>query len=345
MRVKKLLVILCLYSMMNGGWGKSIAFNPDAPQRYVVARGDVLWDIAGRFLRNPWQWSQVWHPSASIKDSHLVYPGDIISLSYREEGQPSLTLQRGFPVYKVSPKTHVIKLEKPIPAIPTEVIRPFLVYSQVVSKEVLENAPYVVAGTEERLILGAGDEAYIRGLDNAAPLRYGLYRRGKVYRDPEHPDEILGYEALFVANVEIRRLGDPATVYIQNSTREVLVGDRLLPIVGQELEPHFFPHVMSVPVEGKIIAVVEGVSLIGQHQVVVLNLGAEDGIERGIVLEVYQAGREVRDTVGRQSAGLVQLPDERAGAIMVFRVFDRLSYGLVMRAQRAIHVHDAVGNP
>lgn len=343
--MKKRLVILCLYGLLSRAWGEPIIFNPAAPQRYVVVCGDTLWNIAARFLRDPWRWPEIWHTPPQSKNPHLIYPGDIISLRYREKGQPLLTLQRGLPIYKISPKTHVIELEKAIPTIPTEVIQPFLVYPQVVSKEVLENAPYIVAGTEGRLILGAGDKAYVRGLSDKMPVQYGLYRRGDIYRDPAHPDEILGYEALFIADIEVRRFGDPASVYIQSSTREVLVGDRLLPRSDQKLEPYFFPHVASLPVEGKIIAAAEGVSHIGQNQVVVLNLGAEDGIEKGVVLGVYQAGREVRDIISRRPGDRVQLPDERTGTIMVFRVFDRISYALVMRAKQAIHFYDTVRNP
>ncbi len=344
MKVKKLLVILCLYGILNGAWGELIVLNPNAPQRYVVARGDALWDIAARFLRDPWRWPDIWAASSQIQSPYLIYPGDIISLSQQEGGQPPLTLQRGLPIYKISPQTHVIELEKAIPTVPTEVIQPFLVYPQVLSKEVLENAPYIVAGPGGRLMLGTGDKAYVRGLSEVAPVQYGLYRRGDTYRDPAHPDEILGYEALFIADIEVKQLGIPAIVYIRNSTREVLVGDRLLPRSGQELEPYFSPHVASDPVKGKIIAVVEGISQIGQNQVVVLNLGAEDGIEKGVVLGVYQAGRRVRDTLSRQPEDWIQLPDERAGVIMIFRVFDRISYALVMRAERAIHLYDAVRN-
>ncbi|QBQ53674.1 LysM peptidoglycan-binding domain-containing protein [Nitrosococcus wardiae] len=345
MKLKNLLTFMLLYTIAWGVWGAPVTLSPDAPQRHVVVRGDTLWEIAGRFLRDPWRWPDIWQVNQQVKNPHLIYPGDIIALSYRDNGDPVLELQRGLSTYKVSPTVRVIELEKAIPTIPIDVIQQFLLNPQVVNKETLENAPYVVAGTEERLILGAGDEAYVRGLGNSATTRYGIYRGGEVYRDPDNPSKVLGYEALFIADAKVRQFGDPAILSIQNSKREILVGDRLLPRNDQAFEQHFFPHVSPTPIEGKIITVIEGVSQIGQHQAVVLNLGTEDGMDKGTVLAIYQAGRVVRDPISRLPDDKVQLPDERAGVLMVFRAFNHISYGLVMGAERAIHVDDVVRNP
>ncbi|ADJ29789.1 LysM peptidoglycan-binding domain-containing protein [Nitrosococcus watsonii] len=345
MNLKKLISIMFLCAMASGVWGEPVTLNPDAPQRYEVVRDDTLWDIAGRFLRDPWRWPDIWEVNQQINNPHLIYPGDIIFLSYRENGDPVLELQRGLPGYKMSPTVRTSKLEKAIPTIPIDAIQQFLLHPQVVSKEALDNAPYVVAGAEERLILGAGDDVYVRSLSKSATMKYGIYRGGEVYRDPDHPSTILGYEALFIADANVQRFGDPAILSIQNSTREVLVGDRLLPANDLEFEQHFLPHAPRIPVEGKIIAVIDGVSQIGQYQAVALDLGAEDGVEKGTVLAVYQAGRVVRDPISRLPEDKVRLPDERAGMIMVFRAFDHISYGLMMGAERAIHVYDVVRNP
>jgi hypothetical protein len=269
--------------------------------------------------------------------------GEPVTLN--QDGRPLLELQRALPTYKVSPKIRVIKPEEPTPTMPFEAIQQFLPHSQVISRETLENAPYIVAGTGERLILGAGDEAYVRGLSNSVTTEYGIYREGKVYRDPDHPNKILGYEALFIANAKVQRFGDPAILDILNSKQEVLIGDRLLPVNNQESEQHFSPHILQATVKGKIVAVIADISQIGQHQVVALNLGIEDGMERGAVLAVYQAGRVVRDPISHLPKDKVQLPDERAGIIMVFRVFNHISYGLVMEAKRAVHVYDVVRTP
>lgn len=252
---------------------------------------------------------------------------------------------RDLPVYTLSPQVHVMELEKTASKIPTQAIRPFLVYPRVVSREAWESAPYVVAGEEGRLLLGAGDTVYVRGLSDALSTQYGIYQKGDTYRDPERPHEILGYEALFIADIKVKRLGDPARVYIQSSRRGVMTGDRLLPKIEREIPPYFFPRAPSAPVEGKIIDVVGRGSFIGQNEVVVLNLGAEDDIERGTVLGVYQADRWVRDTVSHRPEARVRLPGGRAGKIMVYRVFDHISYALVMRANRVIHLYDTVRNP
>jgi hypothetical protein len=345
MKLRKLLFGVSLYAVMSAIWSEPVALHPEAPQSHRVVAGETLWDIAARFLRDPWRWPEVWRTNPQLEDPHLIFPGDRITLSYHAERGPSLELQRELPRYPISPQIRVRELEKVIPTLALDAIQPFLLHSQVVDREALEKAPYVVAGTEERLVLGVGDEVYVRGFSAPTSIPYGIYRSGEAYRDPDSPKRILGYEALFIAAASVRQFGDPAIVRIQNPTREVLVGDRLLPVREREFEYHFFPHAPSLPVEGKIIAVVDGVSQIGQHQVVVLNLGAEEGIARGSVLGVYQAGREVHDPISRRSRDKVRLPDERAGVAMIFHVFEHMSYALIMRAERAIHVYDLVRNP
>jgi hypothetical protein len=269
--------------------------------------------------------------------------GEPVILNPDFSQHPGLGPQRELPTYKISPKIRIIKLKELTLAIPLDAIQQFLLHPQVVSKDALESAPYIVAGMGERLILGAGDKAYIRGLSDSVTTRYGIYREGEVYRDPDYPNKILGYEAIFIANAKVQQFGDPAILDILNSKQEVLVGDRLLPVNNQKFEK-LFPHVSSTPVKGKIIAVVEGLSQIGQHQTVVLNLGTADGMEKGMMLTVYQAGKVVRDSISHLPENKVQLPDKRAGIIMIFCVFDHISYGLVMEAERAVHVYDIVRN-
>jgi hypothetical protein len=345
MKLKKSFIVALLYIIAEGVWGVPVTHNSDFPRHSVVLRSDTLGNRPGRFLREPWRWLDIRRLHSQVDNSRFLYPGDTIFLNYHQDGHPVLGLQRTLPTYKASPKIRVVELEKSIPTLSFDAIQPFLLHPQVVSKETLENAPYIVAGTGERLILGAGDEAYIRGLSDSVTTKYGIYREGKVYRDPDHPNKILGYEALFIANAKIQRFGDPAILDILNSKQEVLIGDRLLPMNDQKGEQHFSPHVSPTPVKGKIIAVVEGVSQIGQHQAVVLNLGIADGMEKGTVLTVYQAGRVVRDSISFLPENKVQLPDKRAGVIMIFCVFNHISYGLVMGAKRAIHVYDVVRTP
>ncbi|BAW81015.1 peptidoglycan-binding LysM protein [Candidatus Nitrosoglobus terrae] len=245
------------------------------------------------------------------------------------------------PLYKLSPKTRILKSENSAVIIPMEAIQQFLLRSQVVTEETLENAPYIVAGVEGRLTLGAGDEVYARGVSDAAITEYGIYREGEAYRDPDYPDKILGYEAIFIADGKVHQFGDPATLAILSSKQEVLIGDRLLPVVDQELED-LSPHTSSFLIKGKIISIVEGISELGQHQVVALNLGVAEGIEKGLMFTVYRSGETISDFISPLAENKVQLPNKRVGEIIVFSVFDHVSYGLVMRSEQAIYIYDIV---
>ncbi len=319
---------------------QEVALNPDHPDRYVVKRGDTLWDIAARFLRDPWLWPEIWHVNPQIENPHLIYPGDVISLVY-VDGKPRLVLERGRRTVKLSPQVRELPLDEAIPTIPLDAIRPFLSRPRVLGEGEYEAAPYVVASADEHLIAASGMRVYARGVLGDAGARYAVLRRGQVYRDPD-TGEVLGLEAIHVADAQVQRPGDPAVLVLQRSTRETLVGDRLFPVGEDRYTDNFLPRAPQQQVQGRIIAVFDGVSRIGQYQVVVLNRGARDGMEPGHVLAVYRAGETIRDPVRREK---VTLPDERAGIVMVFRTFDRVSYALVMSATRAIRVLDRVRNP
>lgn len=350
-------LLLALGVVFTGVSAQNVTLNPDHPDSYVVVVGDTLWDISARFLSYPWEWPEIWEVNPQIENPHLIYPGDVISLSYRD-GRPVLGLSRGRNV-KLSPSIRSYPRDQAIAPIPLDAIQQFLSRPLVVSASELETAPYVVANEEARLIAGSDNRTYVRGLVDPQTNKYSVYRQGAVYRDPDNNDEVIGYEALHIGDVIFERAGDPATALIVNSNREILVGDRLMPQTRDEyLE--FIPHAPTGSVNGAIISVVDGVSQIGQFQVVVLNLGRTDGIEPGHVLAIHQSGRIVTDRVANQSiAGMdgrnrgrnayggesVQLPEERAGELMVFRTFNSVSYALVMNTQRAVHVRDRVRNP
>ncbi len=319
---------------------QEVALNPDHPDRYVVKRGDTLWDIAARFLRDPWLWPEIWHVNPQIENPHLIYPGDVISLVY-VDGKPRLVLERGRRTVKLSPQVRELPLDEAIPTIPLDAIRPFLSRPRVLGEGEFEAAPYVVASADEHLIAASGMRVYARGVLGDAGARYAVLRRGQVYRDPD-TGEVLGLEAIHVADAQVQRPGDPAVLVLQRSTRETLPGDRLFPVGEDRYTDNFLPRAPGRRVEGRIIAVFDGVSRIGQYQVVVLNRGARDGMEPGHVLAVHRAGETIRDPVRREK---VTLPDERAGIVMVFRTFDRVSYALVMSATRSLRVLDRVRNP
>lgn len=350
-------VLLALRVATAAAADQPVPLNPNHPDSYVVVPGDTLWDISGRFLSHPWQWPEIWEVNPQIKDPHWIYPGDVITLQYRD-GRPVLSLTRGRDV-KLSPSIRSYERDQAIPPIPLDAIRQFLSRPLVVTEDELQAAPYVVANDEERLVAGAANRTYIRGLAEPKTNRFSIYRQGAPYRDPDRDNEVIGYEALHIGEVSLDSLGDPAAATIIRSSREVMAGDRLLPSENEEFL-EFIPKAPSGPIDGAIISVVDGVTQIGQYNVVALNIGERDGVSPGTVLAIYQSGRVVRDWGGKQAVrasvdGIqamevgpvksVQLPEERAGELMIFRTSDRVSFALVMALQRPAHVLDRVRNP
>jgi hypothetical protein len=339
-------IVLCLIGLLFAGQvnADQIALRANHPERYVVVKGDTLWDISARFLESPWRWPEVWSFNPQIKNPHLIYPGDVVSLTYDEQGKPILRVERSQPTVKLSPKVHATRMDNPISTIPKDVIGQFLGQPRVVSEREINNAAYIVSNQEQRLIAGQGDTIYVRGLVPGGDTSYNVFRIGDPYRNPGS-NEILGYEAIHVADARVQAFGDPSTLKVIDSTRETLAGDRLLPVRDNQLDQTFIPHAPETKIDGQIIAVVDGVSRIGQYQTVVINRGEQDGLETGHVLAVFQTGNTVRDTIHGDKAENVTLPDIKAGLVMVVRAFDRVSYALVMEATRAMSVYDYVRNP
>ncbi len=338
---RKLVFVIALLAVSAIGQAAEDLLNPTHPSRYVVKKGDTLWDISEMFLRDPWRWPDIWYVNPQIANPHLIYPGDVLELVYIN-GKPQLRLSRG--VVKLSPKIRVTPWDGAIPTIPADAIAPFLTRPYVVTEHELDAAPYVVAFADEHIIGGAGLRAYVRAIEQPDQQKFDLVRPGGPYKDAQ-TGEVLGYEALYVGDAQLTRVGDPATVLINAVEREVLVGDRLLPVTEDRAMLDFHPKVPEQAVDGAIIDVLDGVSQIGQYNVVVLDRGAADGLSPGSVLQVDQRGATVRDQVTEDRRDSVTLPDEKAGLLMVFRTFDRVSFALVMHATRAIHVLDRVHNP
>ncbi|MEW7980303.1 MAG: peptidoglycan-binding protein LysM [Candidatus Sedimenticola endophacoides] len=327
-------------------WGATaadtVAVNPAHPDRYTVVRGDTLWDIAGRFLREPWRWPEVWHVNPQIRNPHLIYPGDIITMTW-VNGQPRLSLQPGSTV-KLTPEVRSTPLDGAIPAIPVDAVRQFLSRPFVVDQQSLDQAPYVVHFADGHILGSTNIKAYIRAIETKEHLQYHVVRPGKPYRDGES-GELLGYEALFVGNAELQRIGDPATVLLTGMQLETVIGDRLFPADEDVPLETFYPKAPDQQIEGRIISVLNGVSQIGQFNVVVLDRGDSDGLAVGDVMNILHKGREVRDVVTPRSDDTVTLPDEPAGTLLVFRTFPRVSFALIMQATRPLNVGDRVINP
>ncbi len=323
-------------------WAQDVELKPDHPETYVVVKGDTLWDISSTFLRDPWLWPEIWHVNTQIENPHLIYPGDILTLVYID-GKPRLQLTRGGDG-KLSPRIREIPLEDAIPAIPLDAIQQFLSRPRAVDKDTLEQAPYIVAIEDKKVMGGSGDKVYVRRIPSGTPKGQVIFRKGDPYVDPD-TKEILGYEAIFIADSTIVAQGDPSTVLISASEIETLTGDRLLPSEERVLATNYVPRAPEKQVEGKIISVYKGVGIIGQYNIVAINLGENDGLKEGNVLAVYRTGETVKDKFSGQWDDKVKLPDVRAGEMMIFRTFKTMSFGLIMRAERDMAIFDTVKNP
>ena len=311
----------------------------DAPLRYVVKKGDTLWDISGYYLRDPWYWPQLWYANPDIANPHLIYPGDVLILTRGPDGAFQL---RRAGTERLSPRIREGSLES-VATIPFDAIRAFITGPRLVDAEELQKAPYVVSFIDEHLIGGKGTISYIRNPANQgyAAENYSLVRDAGPYKDPD-TGEILGQQAVPVGEMRITDFDAVATGIITKSHREALVGDRLLPLETEDLVHDFYPHAPDRNVEGRIISVYDGVSAIGQYQVVTLSIGSTDGIERGHVLDIFEAGRLVLDPV---EGGQVRLPELQSGQLLVFKTDAHVSFAVIMRAKRAVHIEDFVRTP
>ena len=315
-----------------------VQLRADYPDQHQVVKGDTLWDISNTFLNTPWMWPEIWHVNPQIENPHLIYPGDIVRLIYLD-GKPRIVIDR---VVKLSPQMRVVDEREAIASIPLDRINNFLSRSRVVDNGQLEVAPYVVSGENKRLLTGEGDRVYARGDFDASIAAYGIYRKGQTYKDPQ-TGEVLGVEATDIGSGRMRALDDSvATLALTRSTQEVRIGDRLLEDEERTIESTFYPSAPDVDVDGEIIAVEGGVNQVGKMSVVVLNRGQREGIKVGNVMAIYKRGGEVRDRI---KGDMVKLPDERAGLLMVFRTFEKLSLGLVLEAERPLSTKDKVKNP
>ena len=333
----------------------------NVPSTYIVVKGDTLWDISGKFLKEPWRWPEIWNMNRDqVKDPHWIYPGDVISLSFDADGRPRLSLNgvsggSGGTV-RLSPSIRIDKLSQAIPSIPARVIGPFLTMPLVVDAGALAGAPKIVSADDDRVVIGAGDRAYAVGMQADQGTRWQVYRPGKALIDP-NSRELLGYEALYLGDSTVSRFGEVATIDIVKSTQEINKGDRLTPATEGAI-PSYSPRAPDKTVNGSILSIVGGVSEGGQYSVIVLNLGRREGMEVGHVLATLRTGAAVSTNTDSYNSSpaisggsspkiprTVKLPDERNGLVFVFRVFDKVSYALVMSSGRSVKVGDAVQTP
>jgi len=344
--MKKILLAAAAASLLSFfAWADDVLLKSNHPDEYTVKKGDTLWDISATFLNSPWLWPEIWQVNPQIENPHLIYPGDLIRLVYLD-GQPRLTLERTLKLApgttKLSPSVRVQSADEAITTIPLDRIDSFLSHSRILESDLLEAAPYMLAGSQGRVISGAGDTAYARGQFDPQLDNYGIYRKGKVYKDPV-TKEFLGIFAQGIGTASVDKVdGDVGTLSVMRTYEEVRPADRLLPSEDRLVDSTFFPSAPDSDIKGELIDVEGGVTQIGKFNVVMVNRGEREGLQVGNVLAIYKRGELVRDRV---KGGTVALPDERGGLLMIFRTFSKMSLGLVLEADRPLAVGDRVQNP
>lgn len=312
-----------------------------APDRHIVVPGDTLWGISSKFLKQPYRWPEIWRLNQDqISNPQRIYPGQVVILDRKAE-PPQLKIAEQVANAKAGPQIYSERNRRHISSIPQQAIEPFLSEPLVVEAGALDDAPRLVATQEDRVYIGKGDLAYVTGLKEKSRL-WQIYRPGKALTDPEN-GETLGHEAFYLGSATLVNEGDPATFEIITSKREIGRGDRLVPAPRLDVIS-YVPHAPSKPIKGRIVSVYGGVGQAGRDSIVTLSRGKRDGLEIGHVLALLRAGAEVSNRYEGKKE-IYRLPDERYGLLFVFRVFDRVSYGLVMSVTRTVEIGDVVATP
>lgn len=353
-----------------------LAFKQDAPDRYVVVRGDTLWGISERFTDSPWRWPEIWRFNREqIRNPHWIYPGDVIVLD-RASGTLSIAGRDSVPgdgtgtgaggsagagvrpglegggtlgTVKLSPRVRAESTARDaIPSIPANVIEPFLSRPLVIEPDGLDNAPTIIATEEDRVIIEAGNRAYVRGIGSSKEENWFVFRPGRALVDPD-TNVTLGFEAIYLGTARIVRTGDIATALLTTVTQEVGKGDKLVPAGVPEV-PKYAPHAPAVFMQGRVMGIYGGLGKVGEggpQSIVTLNRGKADGVEVGHVFALYRPGPVISDAsrVTGSTPVTFKLPDERYGLAFVFRIFDRVSYAVVMRVTRPVTALDVIQTP
>ncbi len=397
--VRQLVVSLAMLLAMPA-LADTLQLQDNAPEKYVVVKGDTLWDISARFLKSPWRWPEIWNLNREeVKNPHWIYPGDLIVLD-RSGAEPRLTLVKGgksgMTTVKLSPGVRATEIGgDAIPTIPIRVIHPFLSQPRVVPAGAFDTAPFILGSNTERVILASGDDAFATG-GKPGVTRWNVLRPGKELSDPE-TGEILGYEVEYLGDARTLIEGAPQKIRITHSAREILPKDKLIEADGSTTF-EYMPRAPEQPIQGRIISAYGGMTDSGRYQTVVINRGAQHGLQPGHVLAVYREGQAVtlskdeqermawvadktsavpdggawlysdvrclkenskvtyNQTVNMQSAfrntcldnrneNSIKLPDAHSGLVMVYRVFDKVAYALIMQSEGPVYLLDTVRNP
>lgn len=317
----------------------------DAPSRHVVVKGDTLWDISGKFFKDPWKWPQIWGMNMNtIKDPHWIYPGDVIildrasnTLRMGSEAASEISARSGDTV-KLSPKMRAAEHADAIASIPASAIGPFLSRPLIIEDSELAGAPRLIGASDGRVLIGNNDIAYAQGVQENLGLDWQVFRTGKLLVDPD-TREVLGREAIYLGDARIEKFGDVSTLKLTKVTQEINKGDRLAQASG-DVADNFIPRAPDGQVTARVISIYGGVSQAGQNTIITINKGKRDGLENGHVLALYRKGDVA--IVARKP---VKLPDVRNGLLFVFRTFDKVSYGLVLQTRLPVELLDNALTP
>jgi len=339
-------VFISVVSVAQPPSSNSPALNNDVPLNYVVQQGDTLWGISGVYLQEAWRWPELWDTNPQLDNPHRIYPGDVLALRW-EGGRPRLGLSsRGG--LKLSPYVRSQSLDTAIPPIPRDQIDPFLRNNRILESGAFSDLPYVIAGDAQRIISGLGDRIYVRGPVASGDQVFGIIREGSPVIDPT-TQEVLGITALDIGSASLTSGGTEGSsdavkeFEITRMTEEIRIGDRLIPLQAGIMDAFFQPKSPGVEIEnGFMVAVNSGVTQIGPMSIVTINRGDREAVMVGDVFAIYQTGEIVQDPVKQ---GMVALPDVRAGVLMVFAVYEKASFGLVLTATRPLAVGDKIRNP
>jgi hypothetical protein len=330
------------------------ALAASAPASYTVKRGDTLWDISSLFLTSPWRWPELWGMNREqIANPHLIYPGQTLRL-VRGDGRARLEVAdapAGAPgqpgdVVRLSPRVRDVTADgEAIASIPNRLIEPFLSQPAVVAADELSKYARIVATQEGRVFLGRGDTAYARGIADERIERYNVFRPARPLYDPDDLERKrpIAYEAFYLGTAQMSKGGEVATLQIRESTQEIGVGDRLIPIVRRPMIS-YVPRRPEQPIDGRIVSIYSGLNETGTQSVVTLNRGAKHGLAVGHVLGLLDTGATIVDRTSDRRE-FIKLPDERIGEMFVFRVFDDISYALVMRVSKPVRIGDRFVQP
>ena len=364
--IRKITVLLAGMLVTVAAYAAGAQLRAHHPDSYTVRRGDTLWAISAKFLAKPWLWPEIWQANPQVRNPHLIYPGDVLNLSFINGGGPTLRLE---------PSVHVEG--EAVPAIPLSELQMFLKDMRVVDSNAIKSAPYVVGLEEGRLRSTVGQNVYVRGLQGAPGQHWAIVRPTHIFRSfgergSSNGDLVAhdldsnvalfktpwdentrndghygkgddrGVEVSVIGMAETLRMGDPSTLLLLNATIDIRSGDRILPVDDAPYDPYYYPHApVSIAKDARVIGFADAMDAVGPHQVVALSIGRQDGAENGQTYSIYQPGQTISDDVASNSwdrgvGKKVTLPAEYVGHVMIFRTFDRVSYGLVMDGLRPV---------